>query len=550
MPTEKLRKQSNNCDTMASEIDPVTFEQQIDQIILELTANQSRELAKKVTVYYKAGSDDVRPSTRLTNVQKNAIKKLSVEHFGYISEFNRNVGEQIKDKARELLKQEKGYAEVSNEIRTYAEKVFEGSNRVVIDNRGKTRTVFKVGKDGTIRKTEKVITRPYVTNVKAYSDMLGRSATHAAWEDGRTSEYQRMGFNKWRFVGPSDERGRPDHIAILGQIFEYGTEQSDYAESLLHEPNCRHRQVVFFDDPELDTPQEFFDEQKRKAGLRWDDEKDDWTFGDVEDAPKKYPEAKLPTKPVEVPPPTELIEFVPAKTIKEAEEWTRGVAGIKSVDFKGLDIRTANTMNESLAKHLTLEPELKKNIQYYGTIQGQNRLAYQIDFDKAVQKYKETFGGTEEEAIDFAKRRVKKKVAPPNTYAWSWNRKDEAAGIGVNSKYGKNYDDFVARTMADVEAGFHPVGCDSPIAIVDHEFGHALDDIHAFYIQDKTNHFFKKENAILIKDGLSRYAMTNKKEFIAEIWSEYQNNPSPRPIAKEFGDRMMEQINLANGRKQ
>lgn len=260
------------------EFDQDTLNKQVDQLVLTITAEQSRELAAGITAYYKAGSDDVRPTTRLTNVQKNAIKRLSAEHFGYISEFNKAVGEQIKDKARELLKEEKGYTDISAEIRKYASDLFEGSEKVTINNVGKTRTVYKVDKNGKIIKTEKLIERPYVTNTKAYSDMLARTATHTAWEQGRASEYQRMGFKKWRFVGPSDERARPDHIAILGQVFEYGTEQSDYAESLLHEPNCRHRQVVFFDDPELDTPGEFFEDIKRRAGLYWDEEKEEWAF--------------------------------------------------------------------------------------------------------------------------------------------------------------------------------------------------------------------------------------------------------------------------------
>ncbi len=108
--------------------------------------------------------------------------------------------------------------------------------------------------------------------------MLGRTATHSAWVEGRAVSQQAAGFKKWRFVGPADERARDDHVAILGKVFEYGTEQSDLALQLLHEPNCRHRQVAFFDDPELDTPEEDFEEQKRKAGLYWDDENGKWNF--------------------------------------------------------------------------------------------------------------------------------------------------------------------------------------------------------------------------------------------------------------------------------
>ena len=45
---------------------------------------------------------------------------------------------------------------------------------------------------------------------------------------------------------------------------------------------------------------------------------------------------------------------------------------------------------------------------------------------------------------------------------------------------------------------------------------------------------------------LSEYANANLFEFIAEAWSEYRNNPSPRPLANEVGDRIVE---IARGRK-
>ena len=263
---------------MPSEFDEEIFNQQIDQIVTTTTATQADALVQGLTIYYKAASDDINRNTRLTNVQKNAIKKLSAQHFGYISEFNSAVGDQIKNKAKELLAEEKGYAEISAEIKGYAEDVFKGSETVTINNVGKTRTITKVGKDGTLKTIEKVIEKPYVTNVQAYSDMLARTATRTAWEQGRASEYQRMGFTHWRYVASGDERTRPDHMALHGQVFEYGTPESDMAESVMHEPHCRCRQIVHFNDDELDTPQSVYDEQKMKTGLQWDDDKGEWAF--------------------------------------------------------------------------------------------------------------------------------------------------------------------------------------------------------------------------------------------------------------------------------
>jgi hypothetical protein len=35
---------------------------------------------------------------------------------------------------------------------------------------------------------------------------------------------------------------------------------------------------VYFEDEELDTPGDFFEQQKEQAGLKWDEEKDEWAF--------------------------------------------------------------------------------------------------------------------------------------------------------------------------------------------------------------------------------------------------------------------------------
>lgn len=108
--------------------------------------------------------------------------------------------------------------------------------------------------------------------------MLARTATHTAWEEGRAAQYQKMGLRFWRFAGPIDSRSRPDHAAVVGNVYEYGTPESDMALNLIREPNCRHRCVIFFNNPELDTPAEFFEKQKRKVGLYWDDDQEKWKF--------------------------------------------------------------------------------------------------------------------------------------------------------------------------------------------------------------------------------------------------------------------------------
>ncbi|WP_135612766.1 hypothetical protein [Methanococcoides sp. AM1] len=259
------------------------IDQRIDLLVNRINMQQAEALSKQLAAAFVAGSNSITSTIysadkkKLSEQQERAIKQLSAEHFGYISEFNRQMGEQLKDEAREILRNNGGYKDIAN----YTKRIFEGQENVVIDNVGKTRKIITVGKDGTLREVEKIITKQYVTTVGNYADMLGRTATHSAWAEGRAIGHQKFGFKKWRFVGPTDERSRPDHCAVIGNVYEYGTPESDMASSLLHEPHCRHRQIVFFGNPELDTPLSFFEEQKKRAGLKYDDEKGRWTFEDI-----------------------------------------------------------------------------------------------------------------------------------------------------------------------------------------------------------------------------------------------------------------------------
>lgn len=251
----------------------------IDQLVNQLNVDQAEALSKQLAVAFVAGSDSITSTIysedpELSEQQERAIKQLSAEHFGYISEFNRQMGEQLKDEARDILRNNGGYKDIAK----YTKQVLEGQEKVVIDHVGQTRKIIAVGKDDKLREVEKIITRKYVTTVDNYANMLGRTATHSAWAEGRAIGHRKLGFKKWRFVGPFDERSRPDHAVVVGNVYTYGTPESDLALRLLHEPNCRHRAIVYFDDPELDTPQEFFEKQKTKAGLKWDDDKGKWTF--------------------------------------------------------------------------------------------------------------------------------------------------------------------------------------------------------------------------------------------------------------------------------
>lgn len=254
-------------------------ESKIDILIKQLNITQAEAMSKRLAAAFVAGSDSITSTIysgdpELSEQQERAIKQLSAEHFGYISEFNRQIGEQLKTDAQDILRNSGGYKDIAN----YTKQIFEGQENVVIDHVGQTRKIIEVGKDGKLREVEKVITRKYVTTVDNYADMLGRTATHSAWAEGRVIGHQKLGFNFWRYVSVCDERSRADHCAVSGSVFKYGTPESDMALDMMHSPHCRCRAVVYFTDESLNTPMSFFEEQKKKAGLKYDDEKQKWVF--------------------------------------------------------------------------------------------------------------------------------------------------------------------------------------------------------------------------------------------------------------------------------
>ena len=277
-------------------IDLVVLDENVDLQVKTVNATQAAVLTIEISAGFVAGLQTGKLGKKkkkksflksssevlLTETQKQTIEKLSAKYFGYLAEFNEAAGEQLKNMAREIIKEQTAHGGsdeiIGDEIRKYAEDLWGGTETVTIDRTGQARTVIEVGEDRKLRQVEKEIKKAYTTSVDAYADMLARTSTHGAYEEGRAAAYRNEGLTMWRFVGPIDERSRPGHSALVGEAFTYGTPESDLALELLHEPNCRHRAIPYFDDPDLDTPQEEYEKQKRRAGLYYDEENGDWAF--------------------------------------------------------------------------------------------------------------------------------------------------------------------------------------------------------------------------------------------------------------------------------
>ena len=251
------------------------FIDEMNGMLDHLTDAQGDVLAKRLAAAYMAGWT-IEQGGKLTTVQERSIKLMAASTVGYISEFNEIIGTQIAGHISELMAADVLSKDIAKELIPYIDEIFGPDGKVVINNIGKKRSIIKVAKDGTLSKVDKVITQKYTTNPQAYADMLARTSTHNALENGRAEARQAKGVLKWRFSGPIDERSRPDHAAIVGNVYEYGTTQSEYAREMLGAPNCRHRSIEFFDDKELDTPASHYENLKKDAGLKF--EGGEWTL--------------------------------------------------------------------------------------------------------------------------------------------------------------------------------------------------------------------------------------------------------------------------------
>lgn len=232
---------------------------------------------------------------------------------------------------------------------------------------------------------------------------------------------------------------------------------------------------------------------------------------------------------------TNRAPFAPAKTVKEAKKWAEDNNLADHVDFGKLNVFVANAMNKSLSQHLELFPKLRNEVVAIGSGRAVMGFAHEYAKEKYVERMAAHYG---EEAESRADRHVKKESTPRNCWAFAApNRFGSASGVGFNESSGSDIDRLQEGLNRSVQSGFHPVGCDTVKSIMDHELGHSLDfmlglsrDSEVIAIRHKAQYELGG-----IEKAVSEYAKKNMAEFIAESWSEYLNNPSPRPTALALG---------------
>ena len=258
--------------------------------------------------------------------------------------------------------------------------------------------------------------------------------------------------------------------------------------------------------------------------------------------PEKYENAQEQKQPA--------FEFTPASSVKEAAQYAKDNFNCEA-DFSGLDVRAANALNRSIAKHIDMFPELKDNFGFVGSSQKCNSLRkaawedfyYNRSYERLTSK-----GLTDSDVRSHAKRAAARAVGRAHgEWAWSYSPRPEMVdfqyrGICMNKLMWnpKEYDKQEVAVRRNVDDGFHPKGCDTVEALFDHEIGHQLDSLLSVSKSQRFRAYYDPLTKDSIKEGLSEYATRNEGEFIAEAWCEYRNNPNPREHARFVGDLIMD----------
>lgn len=260
----------------------------------------------------------------------------------------------------------------------------------------------------------------------------------------------------------------------------------------------------------------------------------------VAPVPKPIPDpvAADPIKPKKEPLP-------PSKTVQEAEERFRKAFPGVTIDFtafKKKDLPIVDNIYESFIYHVDNYPRIMDNIQYIGSLKDHYEALVEALTDENLPSYPWKDRDSVRKMVTGI-RSVKSRSprSNANTYAFSDPAfKDKGLnGIVWNNKYG--VDESNKALQRDVRLKWHPVCCDKPRSIIDHEIGHKIDELLGLRSDPDFLRVFNEETAKgydYILNNLSGYAWKGrdpKAEFIAEAWSEYLNNPDPRPIALKIG---------------
>lgn len=227
----------------------------------------------------------------------------------------------------------------------------------------------------------------------------------------------------------------------------------------------------------------------------------------------------------------------------------------RAVDFGKLDNKVGHEVISTITDTQKMFPDL--NMNFVGSAQKRNQLIENDLRAYYTKAYNQNYPDADSRIID---NLVNEHIAEDmgglqieeNTIAQSLYVENNVNGISsiiqryngitINEAIGSDYATFQRVKQSDVQSKWKPVGCDTPKATVDHELGHQISAITKAYNDPEISSMFNNFSRLSEtekSERLSGYSATNIHEFIAESWSEYQNNASCRETARAVSERML-----------
>lgn len=252
--------------------------------------------------------------------------------------------------------------------------------------------------------------------------------------------------------------------------------------------------------------------------------------------PPKHPYYKAPETAKKA-----IDGYIPAewtpKTVKQAEQFFTDNLGVNCAldGFTAKNMEQIEAIYRSVEEHFQCFPELKKETLFVGSIRGRIKLLTEAK----LQENKKKYPNMDEETLKrWATQWARKIGTCRNCYAYSHGAAKDMglSGICFNTSWaGEKIDKSLKN---DCKSKYHPPGCGTVKAVIDHELGHEMDRLtglrsHSDFLKVHNEQIAKGRDNII--ENLSEYATKNAAEFIAEAWSEYLNSEKPRAIAAAVG---------------
>ena len=234
----------------------------------EITREYLELFGKTYTDGYLEASKELAGAKRITPAAPDASKALESalpKILSRMSNIYPAVFPQLDELLKDALERNMSYEEVSGAVERILKN--HNGNTLKFQSAGKLVNEVKVSPEGRLTRSSRLIKQNRTMSTKAYSALFARTVYKGCRVAGKIDAYSKTkGVKGWVYNCVSDERSRPQHIALHGRHFVYGTEESDMALEVMQDYNCRCRPAAWFDDPELDTPEdEYATERSRIA---------------------------------------------------------------------------------------------------------------------------------------------------------------------------------------------------------------------------------------------------------------------------------------------